>query len=41
VDLKRLISAVYPFEQSVEAFGRAAAARPGDVKLQIRLGDRS
>jgi D-xylulose reductase len=37
VDLRPLITATYPFEQSVEAFERAASARPGDVKLQIRL----
>ena len=35
VDLKPLVSATFPFERSVEAFERAAEARPGDVKLQI------
>lgn len=35
VDLKPLISAVFPFEQSIAAFERAAEARPSDVKLQI------
>jgi D-xylulose reductase len=37
VDLKPLISATYPFEQSVEAVERAASGRPGDVKLQIKV----
>jgi D-xylulose reductase len=37
VDLKPLISGTFPFEQSIEAFERAAAARPGDVKLQIKM----
>lgn len=37
VDLKPLISETFAFEQSVEAFERAAAARPTDVKLQITL----
>ncbi|MCW6509396.1 NAD(P)-dependent alcohol dehydrogenase [Lichenifustis flavocetrariae] len=37
VDLKPLISETFPFEQSVAAFERAAQARPGDVKLQIKL----
>ncbi|MDX7953908.1 NAD(P)-dependent alcohol dehydrogenase [Lichenihabitans sp. Uapishka_5] len=35
VDLKPLVSATFPFEQSVEAFERAVEARPTDVKLQI------
>jgi len=37
VDLKPLISETFPFAQSVQAFERAAAARPGDVKLQIEV----
>ena len=37
VDLKPLISETFPFDQSVAAFERAAEARPGDVKLQIKL----
>jgi D-xylulose reductase len=37
VDLKPLISGTFPFEQSIEAFERAASARPGDVKLQIKM----
>lgn len=35
IDVKPLISASYPFAQSIEAFERADAARPEDVKLQI------
>jgi len=35
VDLKPLISAVFPFEQSIAAFERAAEGRPSDVKLQV------
>lgn len=35
VDLKPLISAVFPFEESIAAFERAAEGRPADVKLQI------
>lgn len=37
VDLKPLITGTFPFEDSVEAFERAAAGRPGDVKLQIKV----
>ena len=37
VDLKPLISGTFPFEESVEAFERAASGRPGDVKLQIKV----
>jgi len=37
IDLKPLVSETFSFEQSVEAFERAAAARPTDVKLQITL----
>ena len=39
VDLKPLISATFPFEESVAAFDRAVEARPTDVKLQIRMDD--
>lgn len=39
VDLKPLISATFPFEESIAAFDRAVEARPTDVKLQIRLPD--
>lgn len=35
VDLKPLVSAVFPFEESIAAFERAAESRPSDVKLQI------
>ena len=39
VDLKPLISATFPFEDSIAAFDRAVEARPTDVKLQIRMDD--
>ena len=37
VDLKPLVTATFPFEDSVAAFERAAEGRPSDVKLQIKL----
>ncbi len=37
VDLKPLISATFAFRDCVKAFDRAVEARPGDVKLQIRM----
>lgn len=37
IDLKPLISATFPFEESIEAFERAAHPLPGDVKIQIAL----
>jgi D-xylulose reductase len=37
LDFKRLITATYAFADSIAAFERAAAARPGDVKIQIKL----
>ena len=37
VDLMPLVTQTFPFEQSIAAFERAAAGRPGDVKLQIKL----
>lgn len=37
VDLKPLVSATFPFEQSIAAFERAAESRPSDVKLQIKF----
>lgn len=37
LDVKRLISDVYPFEKSLEAFDRATELRPADVKIQIEL----
>jgi len=39
VDLKPLISATFPFEDSVAAFERAAEGRPADIKLQIVVED--
>ncbi|MER8406113.1 NAD(P)-dependent alcohol dehydrogenase [Mesorhizobium sp. M1307] len=39
VDLEPLISATFPFEDSITAFDRAVEARPADVKLQILLPD--
>ncbi len=39
VDLKPLISKTFRFDQSIEAFERAASGQPGDVKLQIRVAD--
>ncbi len=38
LDLKPLISATFPFEESIQAFQRAVEGRGGDVKLQIRVG---
>ena len=37
IDLKPLLSATYPFEGAIQAFERAASARPADVKLQISV----
>lgn len=37
VNLLPLLSATFPFEESVKAFERAAECRPGDVKLQIEM----
>jgi D-xylulose reductase len=39
VDLKPLISAEFPFAQSIAAFERAAQGRPADIKLQIVVED--
>jgi D-xylulose reductase len=39
VDLKPLVTATYPFEESIPAFERAASGRPTDVKLQILVGE--
>jgi D-xylulose reductase len=39
VDLKPLISASFPFSESIAAFKRAAEGRPTDVKLQIVVED--
>ncbi|WP_045392704.1 NAD(P)-dependent alcohol dehydrogenase [Falsirhodobacter sp. alg1] len=41
VDLKPLITATLPFEESIAAFDRAAEGRPTDVKLQIVLADQT
>ena len=37
VDLKPLISATFPFDESVTAFERAASGNASDVKLQIKV----
>jgi D-xylulose reductase len=37
VDLKPLVSASFPFKQSIAAFERAAESRPADIKLQIAV----
>ena len=37
VKLDPLLSCTFPFAESVQAFERAAAAQPGDIKLQICL----
>lgn len=37
VDFTPLLSAKYPFDQSIEAFKRAASARPTDVKILIEM----
>ena len=39
IDLKPLISAVFPFADSIKAFERAASHLPDDVKIQIQLFD--
>ncbi len=41
VDLKPLLSGTFPFDDSIQAFERAAEARPQDVKLQIRIDTES
>lgn len=35
LNIKPLISTVFPFDKGIEAFERAARAEPGDVKVQI------
>jgi D-xylulose reductase len=37
VNLKPLIAKTFDFEDSIEAFERAASANPADVKLQITV----
>ncbi|QBX99936.1 NAD(P)-dependent alcohol dehydrogenase [Rhodophyticola sp. CCM32] len=39
IDLAPLISATYPFDQSIEAFDRAVSARPTDIKIQISMAE--
>lgn len=39
VDLKPLISETFAFRDAIKAFDRAVEARPGDVKLQIRVAE--
>lgn len=39
VDLRPLISETFRFGDAIKAFERAAEARPGDVKLQIRVAE--
>lgn len=41
VNLKPLISETFPFADSIAAFERAAAARPEDVKIQIKMPENS
>ncbi|MBX5272669.1 NAD(P)-dependent alcohol dehydrogenase [Rhizobium sp. NLR17b] len=41
VELKRLVSATFPFKDSVQAFDRAVEGRAGDVKIQIEMGESS
>jgi D-xylulose reductase len=40
LDLKPLISATFPFSQSIVAFERAALGLPKDIKLQIIVADK-
>jgi D-xylulose reductase len=37
IDVKPLITATFPFSESVQAFERAASGRPSDIKLQIKM----
>lgn len=37
IDLKRLITATYAFDDAIAAFDRAVEARPTDVKIQITM----
>jgi D-xylulose reductase len=39
VDLKPLLSATFPFAESIPAFERAAEGRPADIKLQIAVDE--
>ena len=40
IDVKPMITHTFKFEESVEAFERAAEHRPTDVKLQIKIDER-
>jgi len=37
LDVKKLITDIYPFDKAIEAFDRAKELRPGDVKIQLEL----
>jgi D-xylulose reductase len=37
IDVKKLVSKVYPFEKSIEAFEHAAKLEPNIVKIQIEM----
>ena len=39
IDVKPMITHTFKFEESVEAFERAAEHRPTDVKLQIKIDE--
>jgi D-xylulose reductase len=39
IDVKPMITHTFNFEESVEAFERAAEHRPTDVKLQIKIDE--
>jgi D-xylulose reductase len=39
IDVKPMITQTFKFEESVEAFKRAAEHRPTDVKLQIKIDE--
>ena len=39
IDVKPMITHTFKFEESVEAFERAAEHRPTDVKLQIKVDE--
>jgi len=37
LDVKKLITEIYPFDKAIEAFERAKELRPSDVKIQLAL----
>ena len=37
LNVKKLITDIYPFAKVIEAYERAKELRPGDVKIQIEL----